>query len=169
MDTKRILEQLMQNPVAGGALGGLAGSLLAGALQGKGGGKKLARTAVTAGGLALIGSVAYRAWQTYQASATAAGPAAAATQTGATLPPAFDLEHDTGGALKVVQAMIAAANADGIVDDAERQRILARASGSHGHLLEQLLQEPIDMSALVRDVTSRETAAEMYTASAMAV
>ncbi len=63
MDTKKLLEVLMQNPGAGAAAGGLAGGLLGSVLGGgRGGGK-----AIKYGGLAAIGYVAYQAWQKNQA------------------------------------------------------------------------------------------------------
>jgi len=75
MDTKKLLEVLMQNPGAGAAAGGLAGGLLGNVLGGgKGGGK-----AVKYGGLAAIGYVAWQAWQKNQAQkAGGALPAGAA-------------------------------------------------------------------------------------------
>jgi uncharacterized membrane protein YebE (DUF533 family) len=63
MDTKKLLEVLMQNPGAGAAAGGLAGGLLGSVLGGGRGGRK----AVKYGSLAAVGYVAYQAWQKNQA------------------------------------------------------------------------------------------------------
>jgi uncharacterized membrane protein YebE (DUF533 family) len=63
MDTRRLLEVLMQNPGAGAAAGGLAGGLLGSVLGGGKGGRK----AVKYGSLAAVGYVAYQAWQKNQA------------------------------------------------------------------------------------------------------
>lgn len=91
LDPQKIIDMLMKNPVAGGAVGGLAGSVLGNILMGKGGGKNLARTTLNTGGLALVAGVAWKAWQQYQQSqqprAQAALPPA--------LPQAFDLESTT--------------------------------------------------------------------------
>jgi uncharacterized membrane protein YebE (DUF533 family) len=63
MDTKKLLEVLMQNPGAGAAAGGLAGGLLGSVL---GGGKRGGKT-VKYAGLAAVGYVAWQAWQKNQA------------------------------------------------------------------------------------------------------
>ena len=55
-DAKRLLDQLA---------GGLAGGALANALSGKKA-RKIAGSALQMGGLALIGGLAYKAWQNYQ-------------------------------------------------------------------------------------------------------
>ncbi len=189
MDTRQLLEMLTRNPTAGAALGGLAGSLLGNALGGKGGGKKLLKY----GGLAAVGYVAWQAWQKNQAQrAAGATPAGAAAQGGAALgalgallpsaaahsgvPAGFDLEApaNSGNALRVVQAMIAAAKADGVVDPAERERVLERVreaglSQQDQEQVLRLLTQPMDMEAVVRGVASRELALEIYTASVFAV
>jgi len=63
MDTRKLLEVLMQNPGAGAAAGGLAGGLLGNVLGGGKGGRK----AMKYGSLAAVGYVAYQAWQKNQA------------------------------------------------------------------------------------------------------
>jgi uncharacterized membrane protein YebE (DUF533 family) len=79
MDTRKLLEVLMQNPGAGAAAGGLAGGLLGSVLGGgKGGGK-----AVKYGGLAAIGYVAWQAWQKNQAQRAGGAPPAGAAGAGA--------------------------------------------------------------------------------------
>lgn len=177
LDPRKILDTLMKNPMAGGAVGGLAGSLLAGMLTGKGGGKKLAKTAVKAGGLALVGTVAWKAWQHYQATQQGrpAPPVGAAVPA---LPAAFDLESpaalQSGASLRVIQAMITAAKADGIVDPIERQKIAERIDSAalepaERHYVDQLLDRPMDVESLVQGIDSGELAAEVYTASALAV
>ncbi len=195
MDTKKLLEVLMQNPGAGAAAGGLAGGLLGSVLGGgKGGGK-----AVKYGGLAAIGYVAYQAWQKNQAQksgrALPAGGAGlgdlfgqvlgqgqpgAAAAIGSVqrpaLPASFDLEAPANAenALRVVRAMIAASRADGSIDVAERERIFAKVGESglstaeHDEVL-RLLGQPADLEAIVGGVASKELATEIYAASLLAV
>jgi uncharacterized membrane protein YebE (DUF533 family) len=189
MDTKQLIEMLTKNPAAGAAMGGLAGSLLGNVLGGKGGGRKMLKY----GGLAAVGYVAYQAWQKNQAQKAAGGAAAgAATQGGAalgslgallpssaaqpSLPASFDLEApaNTGNAMRVVQAMIAAAKADGVVDATERDRVFDRVregglSQEDQDQVLRLLTQPMDMEAVVRGIDSRELALEIYTASVLAV
>jgi uncharacterized membrane protein YebE (DUF533 family) len=194
MDTRKLLEVLMQNPGAGAAAGGLAGGLLGSVLGGgKGGGK-----AVKYGSLAAVGYVAYQAWQKNQAQkagrpvpaggglhdllgqvlgqgqAGAGGAAAVAPRP--SLPANFDLEApaNAAGALRVVRAMIAASKADGSIDVAEREKIFARvgeaglSQADHDEVL-RLLGQPPDLEAIVRGVDSKELATELYAASLLAV
>lgn len=174
LDPQKIIDMLMKNPVAGGAVGGLAGSVLGSILMGKGGGKKLAKTAVKAGGLALVGAVAWKAWQQYQQSQQPLGGRA----THPALPQAFDLESSvavqSGSALRVMRAMVAAAKADGIVDPAERQKIMQRVdeagpAAADRRFVEELLDRPLDLDSVIEGVDSPELAAEVYAASALAV
>lgn len=199
MDTKKLIETLTRNPGASAALGGLAGSLLGNVLSGGGGGKG-GRKLVKYGGLAAIGYVAWQAWQKNQAQQAgapgAAGPvgsAAGALGAGGLastlesllggnraaappLPGTFDLEADAnaGDALRVVQAMVAASKADGVVDAEERERIFVKVnesglSAADRAQVEQLLTQPADLDAIVRDVASKELATEIYAASLLAV
>lgn len=179
MDTRKLLETLTRNPAASGALGGLAGSLLGNVLMG--GGKLKSSGLLKAGGMAAVGYLAWQAWQRHQAAkqGVAAPPAAQGSgfemgQIPASLPDTFDLSaaSHAGPALKVVQAMIAAARADGVVDAAERNRIFARvdeaglSAADQEQVMRQLTQPP-DMDALVRGVDTPEHAAEIYAAAAL--
>ena len=171
---QQLLETLLKNPIAGGAAGGLAGSILGSVLMGKGGGKKL----VKAGGLALVGTVAWKAWQQYQQNQRAGGATPVATAPPLSLHAAFDLESRdavaAGTPLRVVQAMIAAAKADGVIDSTERAKISQRLDeaglgAAERQRVAELLDQPMDLEAVVRDVDSSELAAEIYAASALAV
>ncbi|MGI6457906.1 MAG: tellurite resistance TerB family protein [bacterium] len=80
------------------------------------------------------------------------------------------LEH----APLLIQAMIAAANADGRIDDAERSRILDRfhnleLSDEEEQFLINELLHPSDMETLVRKVNSPELARQVYACSLMAI
>lgn len=173
MDTQKLIELLTKNPAAGAAMGGLAGSVLGNVLTGRGGGggsKKLLKY----GGLAAIGYVAYQAWQKNQTQkAGGSGMPASAPQA---LPSSFDLESDANAsnALRVIQAMIAASKADGVVDSTERDRIFDKLREANLPQQDQdevlrLLTQPMDMEAVVRGVDSRELALEIYAASVFAV
>ena len=63
-DPKGVLDKLANTGVAGGFAGGLAGGLLGNALSGKKV-KKYAGSVLKLGGAAVIGGVAYEAWQNY--------------------------------------------------------------------------------------------------------
>jgi uncharacterized membrane protein YebE (DUF533 family) len=77
-------------------------------------------------------------------------------------------------ALLLIRAMIAAANADGQITAVERQRILSKldeagAAADDRRIVEQELQQPRSLDALLRDVTDPETAEQVYLASEMAI
>jgi len=148
MNTRGLLDQLLksgqdmlQNKAGGqrksddkGALGGLLGGGGLGSLLGGAGGgalaagamglllgnkkaRKFGGKALTYGGLAALGVIAYKAygnWQAQQANAPQGEP-----QTIDRLPPAQVEQHSQG----ILKALVAAAKADGHVDERERALI----------------------------------------------
>lgn len=176
-DAKRLLDQLVGSGVAGGLAGGLAGGALANVLGGKKG-RKMAGSALKLGGLALVGGLAYKAWQSYQQNAgqaPSAGPGLQPPPAGSAFMPA---PGDSAGAnalsMLLARAIISAAKADGQIDPSESQAILNQINGLNlpaedkSFLFEEY-GRPLDIAALARDVDSPEHAAEVYAASALMV
>jgi uncharacterized membrane protein YebE (DUF533 family) len=176
-DAKRLLDQLIGSGAAGGFAGGLAGGALANVLAGKKA-KKLAGSALKVGGLALVGGLAYKAWQNYQQGN---GQSAGSAVAGGFEPPPADgvflpKENDAaaGNALSMIlaRAMISAAKADGQIDTQESQTIINQINGlglpaeEKAFLFEEY-SRPLDIEALARDVDSPEHAAEVYAASVL--
>lgn len=175
IDAKRILDQLVSSGVAGGLAGGLAGGALAQTLSAKKV-KKVAGSALQLGGLALVGGLAYKAWQNYQKQA--GGDTAGATSTSpvenAFIPGTHDHAEANALSLLLARAIIAAAKADGRIDAGESQRILGQINALDIKPEEKafLLAEcnaPLDMQALVDAVDTPEHAAEVYAASVLTV
>ncbi len=150
---------------AGAALGGGALGLLLGSKQGR----KMGGAVLTYGGLAALGAIAYKAYGNWQAqqqgAATGAQP-----QTIDRIPPAQAEQHSRA----ILIALIAAAKADGHVDERERQLI----DGEIGKLTQDPallgwvdleLKKPLDPAAIAAVATTPEMAAEMYLASILAV
>ena len=174
-DAKRLLDQLVGSGAAGGFAGGLAGGALANALSGKKA-RKVAGSALQLGGMALVGGLAYKAWQNYQQGS------GAGASSGFTTPPAgsafLPASNDTAGvsalSLLLARAMIAAAKADGQIDVQESQTILNQinsldmAAEDKAFLFEEY-GRPLDVSDLTAAVDSPEHAAEVYAASVMMV
>jgi uncharacterized membrane protein YebE (DUF533 family) len=145
--------------LAGGALGLLLGSK---------NGRKIGGTVLTYGGLAALGAIAYKAysnWQTQQNSSNSTPP-----QTIDRLAPAEAEQHSRA----ILIALIAAAKADGHIDERERQLI----DGEVGKLtqdnelltwIDQELKKPLDPTAIAAVATSHEMAAEMYLASVLVI
>ena len=148
-----------------------AGALAAGALGlllGNKSARKMGGKALTYGGLAALGVVAYKAygnWQAQQASAPQGEP-----QTLDRLPaPEAELHSQA-----VLKALVAAAKADGHVDARERQLLegeLLKLTGDAElqHWLQAELNKPLDPAEIARAASSPEMAAEMYLASVLMV
>ena len=179
-DAKRLLDELVGSGAAGGFAGGLAGGALANMLGGKKG-RTLAGSALKGGGLAVVGGLAYKAWQNYQQGA--AVPASAQPVDRGVEPPPADgafmpTPNDAAGAnalsLLLARAMIAAAKADGQIDTRESQTILNQINAlelpadDKAFLFEEY-GRPLDIDALVQEVDSPEHAAEVYAASVLMV
>ena len=169
-----ILEQLKalaaQHQAAAGAAAGGLGAIVLGTHAGR----NLAASAVKLGALALIGGLAYKAVQNYQAGKplidgahTLAEPAPA----GSGYEPAA-VTHDS--AELYVKTMIAAAAADGRVDEGKIAKILAaeKQAGMGEHAEEFLageLNNPASVDELADACQSPEQAVQVYTAARLAV
>ena len=169
-----------RNPLLAGTLAGGLASIVLGSKTGR----KLATSALTYGGIAAIGGLAYKAYQDYRAGQDRpADPAAAARQAGPVLlpPPAdspFAIDNAPQGAdvfaLELVSAMINAAKADGHIDDAERAKIEARLQEGgldeeERAFLSRELAAPLDIERVVKAAKNKEEAIELYTASCLAI
>lgn len=159
-----------KNPLAtGAAIGGLAAVLL-----GTGAGRKITGSVARMGGMALVGGLAYKALQNYQAGKPLLDLQNAAQdlqQQPAALP-APDAGQEQ--AMRLVRAMIAAASADGVVDDAERQAILGnlRSAGLDGEaaaFIDAEFANPADIGTLATGLSSPDEAAQVYAAARLAI
>jgi uncharacterized membrane protein YebE (DUF533 family) len=155
---------------AGAVLGGL-GAILLGTKTGRG----VATGAVKIGALALIGGLAYKAYQNHQAGRPLiTGPQNAATEAA---PVGSGFEPDAisnDAAMHIIKAMIAAAAADGRTDDTEYARIVGAAGGAAASpeakaFLERELRSPATAAELAREVSSAEEALQVYTAARIAI
>ncbi len=169
------LDQLLTGPgglATGAAAGGLAAMLMGGAKP-----KKLLKNGLKVGGVALVGGLAYKAWRDWQAKKS---PSAGATADASLMAPVGspflpDAEQDRRDlARSLLRAMVAAAKADGHVTQQERERILSELKalniGEDDYaFLSEELAKPVDVEAIVRDATTPEMAAELYTASLIAI
>lgn len=157
------------NQLAAGALLGGLGALVFGTSAGR----SLAGSAAKLGGLALIGGLAYKAYQNYQAGK----PLVGADQAVLPAPAGSGFEPEAASnasALIFIRAMIAAAAADGEIDAAERDAILGglREAGFDPEANEWLSQEmanPASVDTLVEGAESPELAAQIYTAARIAI
>jgi uncharacterized membrane protein YebE (DUF533 family) len=156
----------------GSLLSGAGGGALAAGAMGLLLGNKKARQfggkALTYGGLAALGVLAYKAYGNWQAQQ--AGGLKAEPQTIDRLP-ATQVELHSQAILK---ALVAAAKADGHVDDRERALIegeFTRLDSDQDlqRWLHAELNKPLDPADVARAASTPEMAAEMYIASVMLV
>jgi len=177
LDPNRLVNQLLGSGAGAGLAGGLVSGAIAGAITG-GKGKKLAGSALKAGGMALVAGLAWKAYQDYQrqkgGGAVAAGSAWMPAADGRLPAPVAAAARDPGHGMAVLRAMIAAAKADGQIDGAEQQAIFARlgelslSSEDKAFLLEEL-SRPLDVDAVVASAVTPEVAAEVYAASRLVI
>lgn len=88
--------------------------------------------------------------------------------------PPTGADDDEAKAFLLAKAMIAAAKADGEIDDDERLNILnslaeAGVNPTTRRWVEDEMAAPLDIDALVSEVNSPQTAGEVFTASLMAI
>lgn len=178
IDMNKLLGQLLGSGAAGGFAGGLAGGLASSMLTSKKG-RKLGGKALKLGGIAAVGALAYTAFQRYNKGTTSALPAKAADLLPAPAGTAFmpaesdDAANEALG-LTLVRAMIAVARADGRLDAQESQSIFQKIQSleldkESQSLLVEEMGHPVDMDTIVNSASSPEIAAEIYTASLLAV
>ena len=163
----RTSERIENDGVGGFKLGKLGQGVVAGGLLsmllGSRGGRKLA----TYGGLAALGTIAYRAWRERQAQGGAVA-VEGEPQTIDQLPaPAAEI-HSRG----ILVAVIAAAKADGHIDQRELELIQGEIGklGEDAELkawLQSELSRPLDAVQVAQAATTPELASEMYLASLM--
>lgn len=200
MSVQSLLEQLLQSGVskvqqaqqsgdldkyATGAVAGGALALLLGSRRGR----SLGGSVIKVGTVAALGTLAWRAYNDWQAQqqgrpVNAPAPAAGAPQTSSLPPPNFarlsapQLEDHSRAMLK---ALIAAAKADGHMDERERGLVeaeltrldAARSDPAARRWVEDELRrplEPADIAAAALDSTaSPQLASEIYLASLLVV
>lgn len=199
MNTSRLLDQLLKaggslmNGQAGGAnqnagqnsnqgVAGLSGLLSGktGAALGGGaiglllGNKKLRKAGgkvAVYGGLAALGVLAYKAYGNWQQQQQQGNAAPLPSPQTVDRLPAPEVEVHSRA---VLRALIAAAKADGHVDDRERELIDAEVLRLSDDLQMQQwfdteLRKPLDPAEVARAATTPELAAEMYLASLLLV
>ncbi len=162
-----------------GGLGGLAAGSLLSLILGSRAGRSAGGSLMKAGGLAVLASVAFKAYQDWQAKQApnpgqpASLPSQPPSGSGFHLDEEQDKEgHEMGVAL--VQAMISAAKSDGHLDGEESTRIqeqiqqLGLGNDEKGFLLD-MMAKPADAAAIARLPRTKEQAAELYVASRVAI
>lgn len=161
--------------LTGAAFGGFTALLL-----GSKAGRYLGGSALKVGGVAVLGGLAYKAWQNWQAQQggqASVPPAnmedATAKAEGTTFLPSRETERNELS-LTLLSAMISAAKSDGHIDADEQARIFSKVDESNlaveekGFLMDQI-HKPLDLDAIAAKATTMERAAEIYAVSVLAI
>lgn len=186
MSAQRILEQLLKSGASviqqqargtdWGSFGkGAASGGLLGLLVGSKGGRHVGGKALKYGSVAALGMLAYKVYNDWQAQQQAAGAAKPANPAApAAVAPALAAPEEEARSRRLLKAMVAAAKADGHLDDAERAKVEEAFSRLDGDTatrqwLEAELRRPLDPADVAREVASPEQASEVYLASLLVV
>ena len=189
-DPKKLLEQFLGGAPADGksqglsseSLKGLAGGAAAGGLAaillGSKGGRKMMTTAAKVGGTAVLGGLAYRAWQNWQNQKQGEASTPPKAMTDVTLPTESQqfLANLANGdtSLAILRAMITAAKADGHIDAREQQKIFGKLdtlnldTEAKAFVMDEL-RKPLDIDAVIASAASPELAIEIYAASSVMI
>ncbi len=163
--------------IPGGALGGLAAGGLLGMLLGQKKMRKMAGGALGYGGAAVLGALAYRAYQNWQGGQQVdqapLATAADVPQEGSSFAPAISADGNPF-ALALISSMIAASNADGHIDAEEQKQIFAAAE--RGDLdaegkafIFDAMQNPLSPAQIAALAKDQAQAAELYLAARVAI
>ena len=154
--------------ISGLKTGAIAAGLMA-LLLGTKGGRRVTGSALKLGSLAAVGGIAWQAYQNWSAkndTLTADSEAVAVNQ----------LESDAANerSLTLLKAMIAAAKADGYIDDMEmadiNQQITALGlSGDIASFVQSEIASPASLEELAALSETQETGAEIYLISSMVI
>ncbi len=155
--------------LTGAGLGGLAALVL-----GSKTGRSVVGSAAALGGLALIGGLAYKAYQNHQAGRPVMGDASAPALPA---PAGSGFEPEAASnetAILLIRAMIAAAASDGLVDATERQAIMGGLTEAgfdpEGNAwLEHEMANPASFEDIAAATSTPELAAQVYTAARLAI
>ncbi|MFP5411053.1 MAG: tellurite resistance TerB family protein [Gammaproteobacteria bacterium] len=148
--------------LAGGALGLLLGDKRV---------RKFGGKALTYGGAAALGALAFRAYSNWQQQKAAAGAAGTpAPQPAQFLPAPASEDHSRA----VLKALIAAAKSDGHIDARERGLIEQKLGGMADdpglrRWIDEEVARPLDPAEVAAAAGSMEVATEMYLVSVLAV
>lgn len=166
--------------IPGGLAGGAAAAGVIGLLLGGKKARKLAGGAVGYGGAAVLGALAYRAFQTWQEGKTASPaslPAPTQAEIAATDPRFLPNQTAADGrpfGIALVRAMVAAAKADGHMDGGEQQAIFAAVEragldAEAKAALFDAMNAPADPATIAALAATPQQAAELWLSARLAI
>lgn len=184
MPIDKLFNEMLSSPGAKGALGGAASGALVSALLNKKARKSLVGGAAKLGGMAALAGVGYLAWKKWQEHQGTRQAAASSFQPSATAPATAPLSLEASAVagpkvndhlgMKMLQAMIAAASADGKIDSREMQALMeavdrAGLTPAENAQVTASLNQPPTAEVVAEGVIDQQEAAEIYGAAFMAI
>jgi uncharacterized membrane protein YebE (DUF533 family) len=171
--------------LAAGIPGGLAGGAAAGGimalLMSNKSARKYAGKAARFGGAAMLGGLAFKAYQNWSSSASTSSQQKSTSRVPVANEATFhqqairhSTENQNGFELTIVKAMIAAARADGHIDAEEQKHIFQEVekmdlTAQEKGVVFDSLQKNISIQELVQGINSIELKAEIYLASCLVI
>lgn len=154
--------------LSGMGKGAAAAGLLA-LLLGTKGGRQISGSALKLGSLAAVGTLAYKAYQDWQAQQKEASTATAAASIGQLSGAPAELRSRA-----LLRALIAAAKSDGHVDAAEQAAIDAQIQKldldtDTLHFIKEEIQKPLDAREVAAGADTQEAALEVYATSLLVI
>ncbi len=166
------------NKLPGGHAGGAAAGGLVALMLGSKKARKMGGKALTYGGMAVVGGLAYQAYKNYKSSQQAPSQPIRSIEP-APADSGFDpaqIQDQRGQDMRLalIQAMISAAKSDGHIDATENSRIreqinAAQLAADEKAFLFDLLDGDSDPVAVARLAADEPQAAELYLASALTI
>lgn len=150
--------------------GAMATAVLLG-LLGTNGGRKLTGSMLKLGGLAALGTAAYKGYQNWQQTGDLMGVTVHSAE-GFVDQPERHASEPRG--LLIIEALVAAANADGNIDDQEQQAIKHQILEMHlpgemAIMLENIIDSPLSAGELAQKVRGLTEASEVYLATRLLI
>jgi uncharacterized membrane protein YebE (DUF533 family) len=171
----------LTSQIPGGLVGGAAAGGIMALLMGNKSARKIAGKAATYGGAAMLGGLAFKAFQNYRQNNQVQNQPVPEKTAGSSTPTNFHQQaiahsddSQTRFELTLMKAMIASARADGHIDADEQQKIfkavedMALSSEEKGMVFDWL-QSDISVQEIASSVSSPELRSEIYLASCLVI
>ncbi|MEM9357322.1 MAG: DUF533 domain-containing protein [Pseudomonadota bacterium] len=167
---EQVQSYMQNNKLQTGAILGGLGALILGTQTGR----SLASGAAKVGALALIGGLAYKAYQNYSAGRPLITDRSEALEPAPSGSGFDDASVSNDTAIACIRAMIAAAAADGRLDSSEQQRIVGSLKdqgldASAEEFLARELNNPSTIDDIIAGSRSQQEDIQLYTAARIAI
>ena len=165
----------LSNGIPGGLAGGAAAGGVMALLMGNKSARKFAGKAATYGGAAVLGGLAYKAYQQWQSPSSDGALSQPSTGQAALQRPERiepPQHQQPASDMTIIKSMISAAKADGHIDEREQQRIFQAVdemalSGELKARVFDYLRQPVTVEELALEATTLEQKSEVYLAACM--